>query len=56
MAIRYTDQEIGELVQERKALSTDWRNQFLTRIRRSNKERHLDLIGDMGNKSELLSD
>ena len=54
MAIRYTDQEIGELVQELKPFPTDWRNQFVTRIRRSNKEKHLDLIGDMGNKFRII--
>ncbi len=54
MTIRYTDQEIGELIQERKSLPTDWRNQFVTRIRRSNEERHLDLIGDMGNKFRII--
>ena len=54
MPIRYTDQEIGELVQERKSLPTDWRNQLVTRIRRSNKERHLDVIGDLGNKFRII--
>ena len=55
MAIRYTDQEIGALVQERKTLPADWRNQFVTRIRRGSKERHLDLTGTWGINSELLS-
>ncbi|MCY4553521.1 MAG: hypothetical protein OXC79_07590 [Candidatus Poribacteria bacterium] len=54
MTIRYTDQEIGELVQERKALPTDWRNQFVTRIRRGNEESHLSLIGDRGNKFRII--
>ena len=54
MAIRYTDQEIGALVQERKTLPADWRNQFVTRIRRGSKERHLDLTGDMGNKFRII--
>ncbi len=54
MAIRYTDQEIGALIQERKPVPEDWRNQFVTRIRRGSKERHLDLTGDMGNKFRII--
>jgi len=54
MAVKYTDQEIEELIQERKPLPEGWRNQFVTRIKRSDKEKHLDLTGNAGNKFRII--
>lgn len=54
MSIKYTDQEIEELIRERKPLPEGWRNQFVTRIKRIHNERHLDLTGDAGNKFRII--
>lgn len=54
MAVMYLDQEIASLVQERKPLPTDWRNQIRLRPKRGHDERQLDLTGDAGSEFRLI--
>ena len=54
MAVTYLDQEIAALVQERKPLPTDWRNQIRFRPKRGHRERQLDLTGDAGSEFRLI--
>ena len=51
MLIIYSDQEIEALVQERKPLPKDWRNQLLSP---NKKKRELFVIGDKGNKFRII--
>ena len=50
----YLDQEIASLVQERKPLPADWRNQIRLRPKRGHDERQLDLTGDAGSEFRLI--
>ncbi len=54
MAVKYLDQEIESLVQERKLLPTDWRNWTRLRPKRGHDEQHLDLTGDAGSEFRLI--
>ncbi len=54
MAITYSELEIESFVQERKPLSIDWENRIKLRSKLGHDERHLDLIGDDGNKFRLI--
>lgn len=54
MAVTYSDREIVSLVQERKPVPTNWRNQISLRTKRNHKEQHLDLVGETGNKFRLI--
>lgn len=49
--VRYSDQEIEELIQERKVLPDDW----YSRLIRPNKEKgELTVIGDKGNEFRII--
>ncbi len=52
MAITYSDQEIAELIQERKVLPDDWRNKLLSP---KNKKQELFVTGDNGNEFRIIA-
>ena len=52
MAITYSDQEIAELIQERKVLPDDWRNKLLSP---KNKSQELFVTGDNGNEFRIIA-
>jgi hypothetical protein len=54
MAIILSDQEIEELVQERKPLSEDYRTKMQLRAKTGHKERELDVKGVGGNEFRLI--
>lgn len=54
MAATYSDQEIAELLQERKPLPADWRNRVLLRPKRGHKERDLEITGEAGSELRLI--
>lgn len=47
MDIKYTDQQIAELINERKVLPDDWRTQL-------DKNNSLHIIGELGNRFRLI--
>ena len=54
MDVIFSDQEIKELVKERKPLPENWLGQFVTKPKRGHKEHRLDLTGDAGNKFGII--
>lgn len=54
MAIRYSDQEIALLIQERKPLPADWRARLRIKTKLGHREQHLDLVGDARNEFRLI--
>ena len=48
MDIKYTDQQIAELINERKVLPDDWRTQL-------DKNNSLYIIGELGNRFRLIT-
>ena len=48
MNIKYTNQQIAELINERKVLPDDWRIQL-------NKDSSLYIIGENGNRFRLIT-
>ena len=54
MAARYTDQEIAQLVQEKKLLPQNYRSKIQLRDKRGHKERELDFNGSEGNQFRLI--
>ena len=48
MDIKYTDQQIAELIDERKVLPGDWRTQL-------DKNNSLYIIGELGNRFRLIT-
>jgi len=54
MAIHLTDEEISELLKERKPLSEGLRTLFRTKAKRGHKEAELDTIGDHGSEFRLV--
>lgn len=53
MPVKYSDQEIGRLIQERKKLPGNYRSLIGLRRKRGHKERELDLTGIEGNQFRL---
>jgi hypothetical protein len=54
MATILTDNEITQLIQERKTLPEDYRMKIQVRSKRGHKERELDLIGVDGSEFRLI--
>ena len=54
MPVKYSDQEIGRLIQERKKLPGNYRSLIGLRRKRGHKERELDLSGVEGNQFRLI--
>ena len=54
MPVKYSDQEIGRLIQERKKLPSNYRSLIGLRRKRGHKERELDLSGVEGNQFRLI--
>ena len=54
MAIRYSDQEIASLVQERKLLPADWRNRLRLKSKRGHCEEQLNLTGNANNEFRVI--
>lgn len=53
MDIKYTDKEINKLINERKSLPEDWREQLNLRRKGGHKEYDLDIEGEYGNMFRL---
>ena len=54
MAVRYTDDEIDALVEERKPLPADWRSRIRMKAKRSHDEQHVDFRGEAGTEFRLI--
>lgn len=54
MAIKYSDEEINALLQERKPLPNDYRSRVRLRDKRGHKEGELDIQGANGNQFRLI--
>ena len=54
MAIRYTDQEIEELIKERKSLPQNYPSCIRLKSKSGHKEYDLDIKGDDGNDFRRL--
>ena len=54
MAIRYSDQEIGELIRERKLLPRNYSTSIRFKTKQGHKEYDLDIKGDDGNDFRLI--
>ena len=54
MPITYSDDEIAQLVAERKPLSQDWRARLRLRPKRGHEERDLDCTGDSGGEFRVI--
>jgi hypothetical protein len=54
MPVKYSDQEIGQLIQERKKLPANYRTLIGLRRKRGHKERELYLSGVEGNQFRLI--
>lgn len=54
MAVSYTDDEIDELVGERKALPSDWQVRTRMKAKRGHDEQHLDFTGEAGTSFRLI--
>ena len=54
MSIIFTDQEVSQLLNERKVLPDNWPTQVRFRNKRGHKEFDLDIIGDLGNAFRVI--
>ena len=54
MAVTYSDRDIAVLLQERKPLSPDWRNNLRPRPKRGHDERGLEFTGGAGSEFRLI--
>ena len=54
MAVSYTDDEIDELVGERKALPSDWRVRARMKAKRGHEEQHLDITGETETRFRVI--
>jgi hypothetical protein len=54
MSIIYTDQEISQLLHERKVLPAEWPTQVRFRDKRGHKEFDLDVSGESGNEFRVI--
>jgi len=54
VAQRYTDEEIAQLLNERKSLPKDWRSLLRLKQKHGHKEAELDIEGDGGNTFRLI--
>jgi hypothetical protein len=54
MAFRYSDQEIAQMIQERKPLPSDYRARTQLRTKRGHKERELDVNGEQGGRYRII--
>jgi hypothetical protein len=54
MAARYSDNEIAEMVRERKKLPENYLSRMQLRTKRGHKERELDAEGENGNRYRLV--
>ena len=55
MAIRYSDQEIASLVQDRKPLPADWRNRARVKLERGHCEQQLNLSSVFSRRDGRMS-
>ncbi|MBI4558630.1 MAG: hypothetical protein HY706_13705 [Candidatus Hydrogenedentes bacterium] len=54
MAIRYPDEEIVQMLRERKRLPDDYRLRMQLKEKRGHKERELDIAGEEGNEYRVI--
>ena len=54
MAVTYLDQEIEQLIQERKPAPADWSNRIRLKPKRGHNEGQLDLTGEGRNEFRLI--
>lgn len=54
MSIIYTDQEISQLLHERKVLPSEWPTQVRFRDKRGHKKFDLDVSGESGNEFRVI--
>ena len=54
MAAFLTDQEIAELLAERKVLPADWKKRLMLKAKRGHSESDLEINGDQGSEFRLM--
>lgn len=54
MAVRLSDTEIGNFINEGKSLPSDYRSRIQTKPKRGHKERELDIVGANGSEFLLI--
>ena len=54
MAAKYSDEEIAQMITERKPLPEDYRSRVQLHEKRGHKERELDIVGEHGHPYRLI--
>jgi len=54
MAAKYSDNEILNMIRERKPLPANYRSRIQLRDKQGHKERELDVAGDQGNEYRVI--